>query len=457
MTSGIRQSVLFPDLLSKPLQVIFDEPSTTSDGGAMLLKAVDRRLNLTEVIANCILDMRQEAKVKHTWLEMFTQRTFGLALGYFDANDAGRLGGDPMMRLLIGRDPSTGAELASQSTISRFENAATNQDLYRIGMKLAESVVDYHRKRLGKRVRQITIDMDPTDLPNHGQQQELSFFNGHYDNYCYLPMLGFLTFNDEPDQYLFASVLRSGKAPAKQGSRGILRRILKLLRASFPKARIMVRLDGGFAGSEIFDFLDREGVDYLVGMPGNKVLARRSKRRMGTARRLSRESGKSHALFGETRYAADSWASKRRVIYKAEVVRLEGRDPRDNCRFVVTNLRQTPEAVYDIYRMRGESENRIKELQHGLRLDLTSCMSFRGNQMRVFLTAAAYVLIQTMRCQLQGTSLARKQVDSLRLMLFKIGGKVTRSVRRFVIHLAENHPWRSEWLEAAQACGALSP
>ena len=110
MTSRIRQSVLFPDLLSKPLQVIFDEPSTTSDGGAMLLKAVDRRLNLTEVIANCILDMRQEAKVKHTWLEMFTQRTFGLALGYFDANDAGRLGGDPMMRMLIGRDPSTGAE-----------------------------------------------------------------------------------------------------------------------------------------------------------------------------------------------------------------------------------------------------------------------------------------------------------------------------------------------------------
>ncbi len=458
MTNPTRQSVLFPGLLDKPLHIVFDEASTTSDGGAVLLKAIDQRLGLTEAIAGCIRDSRQEAKVKHTYAELLGQRLFGIALGYFDANDAARIGGDPMMRMMVGRDPASGAELASQPTVSRFENAVTNKDLYRMGTQMAQSVVDYHKKRLGRRVKKITIDMDPTDLPNHGQQQELSFFNGHYDNYCYLPMLGFLTFNDEPDQYLFAAVLRSGKAPSKQGACGILRRILPLVRQKFRKARILVRLDGGFAAPEIFDFLDLEQVQYVVGMPGNKVLDRRAKRLMGTSRRLSRESGKSHALFGETRYAARSWKdNKRRVIYKAEVVRLDDRDPRDNCRFVVTNLRRKPERVYDFYRMRGESENRIKELQHGLGLDRTSCMSFRGNQMRVFITASAYVLMQTLRCRLQRTSLARKQVDSLRLMLLKIGAKVTTTVRRIVVHMAQNHPWRDEWLQAAAACGATSP
>ena len=219
----------------------------------------------------------------------------------------------------------------------------------------------------------------------------------------------------------------------------------------------MVRLDGGFAGPDLFDFLEQEKLDYLVGMPGNRVLDRRAKRRTGTARRLSRESGKSAALFGETRYGAGTWKKKkRRGIYKAEVVRLDEREPRDNCRFVVTNLPQTPEGVYDIYRMRGESENRIKELKHGLGLDRTSCTSFRSNQMRVSITAAAYIVMQTMRSRLQRTSLAREQVDTLRLMLFKIGGRVTGSVRRVVIHLAQNYPWRREWLQAAVACGASS-
>jgi hypothetical protein len=191
-------------------------------------------------------------------------------------------------------------------------------------------------------------------------------------------------------------------------------------------------------------------------MAKNAVLERRIKRPMGTARRLSRESGESHALFGETRYAAKSWNEcKRRVVYKAEVVRLAGREPRDNARFVVTNLRHGAERVYEIYRGRGESENRIKELQHGLRLDRTSCTKFRANQMRVTMTAAAYVLMQTLRCPLAKTSLARKQVESLRLMLLKIGARVVTTVRRTVIHLAGNHPWYSEWMVAARVWGAV--
>lgn len=229
-----------------------------------------------------------------------------------------------------------------------------------------------------------------------------------------------------------------------------------MVRERFPKARVLVRLDGGFACPELFDFLDAEKrLVYVVGMPANKILKRRVQRPMGTARRLSRESGKSHALFGETLYAAKSWKKcKRRVIYKAKIVRLAGREPRDNARFVATNLRSGAERVYEIYRMRGESENRIKELKLGLLLDRTSCTSFRANQLRVLMTAAAYVLLQTLRCPLAKTSLARKQVDSLRLMLLKIGARVTSSLRRTVIHMAANHPWYEEWLMAARAWGA---
>lgn len=434
----------------------FDDPEMSSDGGSVLLAAVDKRLGLTTAMAGCLRDSRRGGSVAHSYGEMLSQRVFGIALGYEDANDANRLRGDAMMRMLVTGD-AVGEDLASQPSLSRFENAATNVGLYRMGTTLAAKVLDFHHKRLGKHVRRITIDMDPTDTPNHGEQQELSFYNGHYDNYCYLPMLGFVSFEDEPDQYLLAAVLRPGNATAKQGACSILKRTLTMVRERFPKARVLVRLDGGFACPELFDFLDAEKrLTYVVGMAKNAVLERRIKRPMGTARRLSRERGKSHALFGETLYAAKSWKDcKRRVIYKAEVVRLVGREPRDNARFVVTNLRHKAERVYEIYRMRGESENRIKELQHGLRLDRTSCTKFRANQLRVMMTAAAYVLMQTLRCPLAGTSLARKQVESLRLMLLKIGARIVRSVRRTVIHLAGNHPSYSEWLVAARVWGAV--
>jgi hypothetical protein len=456
MADRTRQSVLFPDLFTKSLHMAFDDPATSSDGGAVLLSAVDKRLGLTKAMAACLRDGRRGGSVLHSYGEMLRQRVYGIALGYEDANDADRLRLDAMMRLLVTGD-GAGEDLASQPSLSRFENAATIGSLYGMGMAVARTVFDFHRKRLGKRVRKITIDMDPTDTPNFGEQQELSFYNGHYENYCYLPMLGFVSFEDEPDQYLYAAVLRPGNATAKQGACGILRRTLAMVRTRFPKARILVRLDGGFACPELFDFLDAEKrLTYVVGMAKNAVLERRIKRPMGTARRLSRESGESHALYGETRYAAKSWNEcKRRVVYKAEVVRLAGREPRDNARFVVTNLRHGAERVYEIYRGRGESENRIKELQHGLRLERTSCTKFRANQMRVTMTAAAYVLMQTLRCPLARTSLARKQVESLRLMLLKIGARVVTTVRRTVIHLAGNHPWYSEWMVAARVWGAV--
>jgi hypothetical protein len=203
---------------------------------------------------------------------------------------------------------------------------------------LAETVIERHRRRPGARkVKHITIDLDPTDDPTHGAQQ-LTFFNGHYDTWCYLPMTGFLTFNREPDQYLFACVLRSGNAPAKQGAIGILERMVERLRAAFPRARILVRLDGGFAGPEMFDYLEDAKLDYLVAMAENKVLTRRAEPLMRQARRLLRASRATEHVYGECRYAAGTWKAPRRVLIKAEVVRLEGREPKDNARFVVTNL-----------------------------------------------------------------------------------------------------------------------
>ena len=456
MHKDIQHRVLFPSLLSKPLHVAFDEPLTSSDSGSILLKSVDDSLGLTESLLAGVSDSRQSGKVQHSQLDLLRQRVFGIASGYADANDVARLGDDPLHKLLLARDPVTGASLASQPTISRFENGLRVADHYRLGVSLAETVMGWHRKRLRRqKVRRITIDLDPTDDETHGAQQQ-ALFNGHYGHWCYLPLLGFLTFNNEPDQYLFAALLRSGTAKASQGAIPLLRRTIARLRASFPQARIRVRLDGGFAGPQILEFLEEEKVEYIVGMAKNKVLVRRVKRLMGTVRRLSREQGQTMALFRDTLYAARSWRkTKRRIICKAEVTRLEGREPKNNPRFVVTNLGYKPETVYKIYKMRGDSENRIKELKVDLEIDRTSCTSFWANQLRVTLTAAAYVLFQALRSRLAKGSLAGKQVGTLRLMLFKIAGRVERSVRRVVIHLAQNHPWRREWTVASRAWGAV--
>ncbi len=449
------QSVLFPDLLPKPLRVQFDELHGSSDGGAVLLKACDAVLGLSRRLMQCLIDRRQSGKVEHSVRDLMRQRLFGIACGYADGNDAARLGADPIHKLLLDRDALTGAMLASQPTLSRFENAARRADLYRMGEALAECVIERHRRRLGRRCKHITVDLDPTDDPTHGGQQ-LTFFNGHYDSWCYLPMAGFITFNHEPEQYLFSYVLRPGNAPATRGAIGILRRLLERLREAFPRARVLVRLDGGFAAPEIFEFLEQEGCDYVVAMAKNKRLSRRSARLMGTARRLSRRRGKTAHVYGQTLYGARRWNKKRRVIIKAEVVRHPGREPKMNPRFVVTNLKSAPRRLYEkVYCARANVENRIKELHHGLEIDRTSCPRFLANQLRVLLTAAAYVLMQELRRRAAGTSLARAQVSTLRERLLKLGARIERSVRRIVVHLPHSAAYRCEWRRIALSLGAV--
>ena len=439
--------------LRQPVVVRFDQPHASSDGGALLLKALDDRLGVTERLARSLRDPRQPAKIDHELIELVRQRVYGITCGYADCNDAARVAQDPVHKLLLGRDPLAGPDLASQPTLSRFENAVGRPELYLAGVGLADLVIEQHRARLRGRARRITIDLDPTDDPTHGQQ-EFSFFNGHYDTWCYLPLVATLTFNAEPTQYVVAAVLRPGNSPAKRGAIGLLRRLFTRLRAAFPRAILRVRLDGGFASPEVFAFLEAERVEYVVAMASNVRLVKRSRRLMGRARMRSKASGQTEHLYGETRYAARKWTRKRRVIIKAEVVRHPGRDPKNNPRFVVTNLADAPEAVYALYCGRGDMENRLKELQHGLALDRTSCHRFWANQFRVLLTLAAYILFQTLQAHAQGTACADAQVSTLRERLVKLAAWVERSVRRIVVHLPATGGWLPTWQQIARRLAA---
>ena len=439
--------------LRPPVVTVFDQPHASSDGGAVLLKALDDRLGVTERLASSLSDSRQAGKIEHELIELVRQRVYGIACGYADCHDAARLAQDPVHKLLLERDPLAGLDLASQPTLSRFENAVGRQELYLAGAGLADLVIEQHRRRLGGRARRITIDLDPTDDPTHGQQ-EFSFFNGHYDSWCYLPLVATLTFNAEPTQYVVAAVLRPGNSPATHGALGLLRRLCARLRAAFPKTSLRIRLDGGFASPEVFAFLEAEGVEYLVAMASNVRLVTRSRRLMGRARMRSKASGQTEHLYGETRYAARTWTRKRRVIIKAEVVRHPGRAPKNNPRFVITNLPDAPEAVYQLYCGRGDMENRLKELHHGLAMDRTSCHRFLANQFRVLLTVAAYILFQSLQAHAQGTACADAQVSTLRERLFKLAAWVERSVRRIVLHLPASGGWLTTWRQLALRVGA---
>ncbi len=454
MNRSITQCLLFPDAFPKPVVARFDQELGSSDGGAVLLKAADRQLGVTKALAGSLRDKRDPDRVVHDLEDLVAQRVFTLACGYPDANDAARLADDPVHKLLLDRDPIEGEPLASQPTLSRFENAAGPRALYRMADRLADLVIARHRRRLRGKVRRITIDLDPTDDPTHGQQQ-LALFNGHFGCWCYLPMLAFLRFNDEPESFLVAAMLRPGNAPTKKGTLAILWRLLEWLTVAFPGARIVVRLDAGFASPEILDFLDEAGVEYVVAMGKNAVLERAAEPLLKQARRASAQSGQSEKRYGECRYAAKSWSRERRVIFKAEVTRFPGREPKDNPRFVVTNLRTPPRSVYErTYCPRGDTENRIKELFYGLDIGRTSCSRFWANQFRVLLTQAAYVLLQELRLQLRGTALARAQVATMRDHLLKLGVQVTVSVRRIVLHLARSYPFRAAWCRAAMGLGA---
>lgn len=453
MKKNLAQSVFSINAMEKPVVVRFDQENGSIDGGAVLLSKADERLGLSASLAGSIRDERQESKISHGILELVRQRMFGIGLGYADANDAAKLSVDPVHQLLAKGKIGEEAELASQPSLSRFENSITRSDVGRMSYALARSVLKRQQKRLRGKVKQITVDLDGTDDPTHGQQQ-LSFFNGYYDTHCYLPYVATVQFDKERELYALGGILRPGNASASHGAVSILRRILQLLREYFPQAKLCVRLDAGFGCPDVLEFLDDEGVLYVVGFPGNSVLRTESAPLVKEALRLARREKATVALFGETMYEAGSWDDERRVIFKAEALFSSKDDIRENPRFVVTNLKQSSRWVYDFYTQRGDMENRLKELHHGLEMDRLSCHRFVANQFRLLLAVSAYVLFQEIRLCARGTDCEQAQVSTLREKLLKLGAWVECSARRIVLHLPRHCVWFSTWRRIALALGA---
>lgn len=444
--SSARQS-LFEGIFEKSVHAKFDSELRTSDGGSSLLGAIDRRINLTETLCGRLADQRKGSRVEHSYLSLFRQRVFSIALGYPDGNDSARIGHDPAMKILCGRAPADEGRLASQPTLSRFEHGLSGREVVALGRGLEDTVIErVHRRH--PRAQIVTIDLDPSVDPTHGQQP-FTFFNGHYGTWCYVPMLGFLSVDGHPEQYLFHARLRPGVAKEARGTVALLRRTIESVRRAFVRARIRVRLDAGFAYPQIFEALHELKVEYIIAMPENSALRERAAEHMAAARHLVECNQLTATLFGETRYKTRSWERERRVIFKAEVLHAEGKAVRDNARFVVTNLRHKPERAWEIYCQRGDSENRIKELKRDLEIDRTSCTRFLPNQVRVLLTSVAYVLYQELRAAMQGTALERGMVGTLRTRLLKIGATITESVRRVVISMPTAHPWQDLWIAAA--------
>lgn len=448
-----KQGVLFKDLAAKAVVARFDQAHASSDGGALLLKACDERLGLSRRLVACLSDGRQSSKVTHSLQQLFQQRMFAIACGYADANDAARLADDAVFKLLLDRDAITGSALASQPTLSRFENSVSRGEALRLGEALSDSVIQRHRRRKRK-AKLITIDLDPTDDPAHGNQQ-LSLFNRFYDCHCYLPLAGFLSFDAEPEQYLFCYMLRPGNAQAKRGCLGMLKRLLPKLRQAFPRARIRIRLDAGFTGRELYQFFEAEGLEYVVAMAKNSVLETLAEPSMAIVRQDAGNDIET-ICYDEASYAAHTWRRQRRVIIKGQMIYHSSRKPKESPRFLITNIKGSPQHIYEkIYCARGDVENRIKELKDGLEIDRTSCTRFLANQLRVLLTAAAYVLFQELRLRARHTRFGKAQVETLRLHLLKLGAWIESSVRRVVLHLPASTPFANEWRRIARSVGAI--
>ena len=311
----ITQTVLFADLADRPLVATFDQPHASSDGGAILLKAADRQLGLVAALAAVVPDARASTRVTHGVGDLMAQRIFAIACGHPDGNDADRLADDPIHKLLLGRDPIDGGRLASQPTVSRFEHTAAPRTLLAMAHALADTVIARHRRRR-RRVRLITIDLDVTEDQTHGAQQ-LTFFNGFYDHWCYLPLVGTLTFDDEARQYLVAAILRPGNAAGAAGAVSLLARLLPKLRRTFARARLRVRLDAGFATPAVFAYLEAAGVEYVVAMGGNPVLARHAESALVPLRALVATTQDTETTYTEAAYQAGSWAAPRRGWWRS--------------------------------------------------------------------------------------------------------------------------------------------
>jgi len=429
METVCHNQLIFESLFSKEVIADFAGGRITSDAGGLLLRELDQRYRLAENAARCLHDPREGHKVKHDLLTLVRQRLFAIAQGYEDNNDAATLAKDPAFKIMAGKAPESAADLASQPTLSRFENRVNARDLRRLSDWLLELYLKTHP---GPR-KVIVLDMDATDDPTHGQQQ-LSFFHGYYEEHMYHPLLVF----DGRDGFPLAAVLRPGNTHASHRALAVLKRLIKKLKKAYPKALILFRADAGFAVPALYRYLeDQPETRYVIGFITNNRVLTKTAPLLLKAQRQYQETGEKQRLFTSFSYQAESWTRPRRIIAKVEYTHLGS-----NQRFVVTNLSRNPQFVYDdIYVLRGDVENRIKELKLELKADRLSCHRFLANQFRLLLHTAAYCLFWLLRHHLQGTELATAQVNTLRLKLLKIGARIRETSRRIWVHLASGYPY----------------
>ncbi|MDR5730423.1 MAG: IS1380 family transposase [Terriglobia bacterium] len=420
----------------------FDGGTISSDGGAFLLRQTDRRLNLLPRLAECFLDGRKQEQVEHSILEMLCQRVYGLALGYEDIHDHEQLRNDPVFGVLAGRE-DLDAPLAGKSTLNRMELGTGTQDRYKKitfwKEAMDELLVNVFLESYRTAPEEIVLDVDTTDLPLHGHQ-EGRFFHGYYDEYCYLPLYIFC------GEHVLCARLRESNHDASFGCLAEIQRIVAQIRAAWPEVKIILRGDSGFCRNELMSWCENQGVDFVFGLARNQRLRKIIGAQMYEATQQWNQTGKPARVFAEFDYQTrktkqSGWDRKRRVVAKAEHI-----DGKENPRFVVTSLSSMGwpgKALYEeLYCARGDMENRIKE-QFSLFADRVSTETIRANQMRLYLSTMAYVLVSGLRrLGLKATELAQAQVSTIRTKLLKIGAQIRVTVRKVWVSMASSYPWQ---------------
>ena len=432
----VEQVELFSDS-GKPLVLSFDGGEITSNAGAVLLRLLDEKYRIAERMASVWNDRRDKRYVKHELLDLIRQRLYQIACGYEDANDADTLRHDPAFLVSCGQTDRE-EPLASQPTLSRFENQADAKTLYRLSLFLVDLFVEIFEDEPPE---EIILDVDATDATTHGGQQ-LTFFNAYYDEYMYHPLLIY----EGNTGFPLVALLRPGNRHASYGAVAIVQRLIERIREHWPEVRIVLRADSAFAGPEMFDMLEREGVDYFIGLVRNRRLEREVTAALHELRKKPR-GDENPRKFTSFWYAARSWSKRRRVLARVEIT-LE----KDNPRFVVTNVRRgRAEECYQFYCGRAVgAEAPIKELKNTFSGDRLSCHRFSANQLRLLLSTFAFVLVWLLRRSLGSTEWVRRRLDTIRLRLIKIGASVRRCVRHIRFRLPTAFPDKGAFLRALQ-------
>ena len=441
---------VFGRVVGRPVVAGFDGGALTSDAGGLLLGAADRGLGLVRRLAGCFGDARDPRFVEHSVATLVGQRVFGIALGYEDLNDHDELRHDPVMAVLAGklearRDDC--APVAGKSTLNRLELsreiATRYQKISHDPAAIEALFVDLFLEAHARPPKEIVLDLDATDDPLHGHQ-EGRFFHGYYDCYCYLPLYVFC------GRHLLAAKLRPSNIDGSAGAKEEIARIVAQIRTRWPRVRILLRADSGFAREALMAWCEQNRVDFVFGLARNPRLVEEISVELRQAEAEASSTGKPARRFRDFPYATlDSWSRRRRVIGKAEWTQGEA-----NPRFIVTSLKKTEtngRFLYEkIYCARGEMENRIKECQGDLFADRTSTATMRANQLRLWFASFAYVLLCAVRrIGLAHTQFAQATCGTIRLKLLKLAGLVRISARRIKFALASACPYADEWRLAA--------